>query len=168
MVLHGKYSRRYHAIAEYVRAYQREQRKRQSSFWYPASTLPDLHEILLMTDDANAVEEAHALYPQFRWIHVQRHRHRGSEGGWENPVPSGNATYEVVVLQALEQLLRLQGRACDTPVLVHSKSNLADYMYAHLLIANPNAIRIDLDLSSAGTVHALENARSVELSRSEW
>jgi hypothetical protein len=167
VVLHGKHCRRYHAIAEYVRAYQHEQTNRRS-FWNSASSLPNLDEILLMTDDANAVVEAETQYPNLRWRYVPRPRYRGSEGGWENPIPSGNSTQEVIVLQALEQLLRIQGRTCDVPVLVHSKSNLADYLYAHLLMANPNAIRIDLDQQNPRRVHSIENARSVELSQSEW
>jgi hypothetical protein len=167
VVLHGKHSRRYHAIAEYVDAYQQERTNRES-FWSAESNLIDLDEVLLITDDANAIAEAQTLHPKLRWRYVPRPRHRGSEGGWENPIPSGNSTLEVVVLQALEQLLRFQGRVCDVPVLVHSKSNLADYLYAHLLMANPNAVRIDLDQQDPRRVHSVENAKSVELSRSEW
>jgi hypothetical protein len=167
VVLHGKHSRRYHAVAEYVDAYQQERTNRES-FWGAGSNLVDLDEVLLVTDDANAIAEAQTLYPTLRWRYVPRPRHRGSEGGWENPVPSGNSTLEVVVLQALEQLLHFQGRVCDVPVLVHSKSNLADYLYAHLLMANPKAIWINLDQQDPRRVHSVQNAKSVELSRSEW
>jgi hypothetical protein len=176
VVLHGKFSRRYHAVSEYMDAYRIYQKGQQQPFlpydfagWLSSSRqypLPDLREILLLTDDANAIVEATMLHQAYEWRYINRPRFAGPEGGWENPIPSGNATWEVIVLQAMSQLMRWQARNCDVPVLVHSKSNLADYLYAHLLMDNPRAVRIDLDQDGTKrVVHSLDNVKSVKLSR---
>jgi hypothetical protein len=176
VVLHGKFSRRYHAVSEYVAAYRSYQTDQQQ--WLPYDPLgwlsprrpllPDLRKILLVTDDANAIVEATTLHSAYEWRYINRSRFAGPEGGWENPIPSSNATFEVIVLQALAQLMRWQARNCNIPVLVHSKSNLADYLYAHLLMDNAEAVRIDLDRAERRSVHSFDNVKSVKLSRTIW
>lgn len=156
VVLHGKFSRRYHAIAEYVRAYE--------EYRTAGNAAGSLHnpDILLLTDDANAVVEATTLFPQYVWHSFVRRRYGGASGGWEHHIPSGNATLEVTVLQATTVLLQSR---CNS-LMVHSKSNLADYWYANMLQGNPRARRVDLDAEVPhDKVHAAENAASVQLSR---
>ena len=182
VVLHGKFSRRYHAIREYVQAL--EQYNNNSNLHSGATTQEQINQrqnILLLTDDANAVTEALTEYSnndKYQWFYLDRPRHQADEGGWENQIPSGDPVSEVVLLLAELEL----ASQCQT--LVHSKSNLADYLYAVMTLAqqqqqhyasdqdvgDDNAIdavieRIDLDESQPhDVVHQAANADSVRLS----
>jgi hypothetical protein len=143
VVLHGKFSRRYRAVREYLQAVPVQHRN-----------------LLLLTDDENAVSEALHRHPQYSWFSLDRPRHKGSEGGWENQVPSDDPAWEVVALHA-EFLLVQQ---CD--VLVHSKSNLADYYYAIMLQTNSAATHVDLDADTDHhKIHRADNAASVQISQ---
>lgn len=54
-------------------------------------------------------------------------------------------------------------------LLVHSKSNLADYFFAVMKEANPNAQHIDLDADrNHYEIHNLRNMESVKLSKSKY
>ena len=185
VVLHGKFSRRYHAIREYVHALEQHYYD-----WWNNSTH---HNILLLTDDANAIQEARTEYPpnpefkqnnhnhnnnNIQWFYLDRPRHQADEGGWENQIPSGDAVTDVVMLLAG---VELAARHCHT--LVHSKSNLADYLYASMLLAaaareppqqdastttttSRMAVeRIDLDENQPHqSIHQAANAESVHIS----
>ena len=105
VVLHGTSSRPYHPLSTYLAA---------------AAPLP--RNIWLLTDDQDAVEEAHRRHPSYNWIVLDRARHRGASGGWENHVPSGDPASEVVVILSTLRLVR----ACS--VLVHSHSNFASLL----------------------------------------
>jgi hypothetical protein len=156
VVLHGVFSRAYHKISEYVRA---------------ASPLLGPN-VLLLTDDANAIAEALAYNSRRRnndkhtihWFYLDRPRHKGPEGGWENQIPSQNPEWEVVVLHATFLLIQ----RCN--LLVHSKSNLADYYFATMKLrqqqevtTTPRVTRIDLDeFRNHNEVH---NANNVETTR---
>jgi len=144
VVLHGKFSRRYHAIQEYIQAAGRH-----------------LHSnILLLSDDQNAIQEALNEFPNYRWIYWNRTRHKGPQGGWENQIPSNDPAWEVVVLMATFLVIP----QCNC--LVHTKSNLADYLYATMIQTNPLAGRIDMDKGRPHhEIHAAKNAKSVRLSR---
>jgi hypothetical protein len=87
VVLHKRDSRKYFPISEYLKRLPNEHKK-------PGST------ILLLMDDANAIEEAHEFYPQINWKYLNRTRHRGTEGGWENQTPSKSPKMEVIVILA--------------------------------------------------------------------
>jgi hypothetical protein len=71
-----------------------------------------LHEnILLLTDDQNAIDEAHRDYPNKNWMYFNRTHFRGTEGGWENHFPSGDPkTAEVVTLLSIYRAVRY----CDS------------------------------------------------------
>jgi hypothetical protein len=71
-----------------------------------------LHEnILLLTDDQNAIDEAHREYWMYNWMYFNRTRFRGTEGGWENHFPSGDPkTAEVVTLLSIYRAVRY----CDS------------------------------------------------------
>eukprot|EP00756_Hemistasia_phaeocysticola_P060487 Hpha_TRINITY_DN4072_c0_g1::TRINITY_DN4072_c0_g1_i1::g.63633::m.63633 len=62
-------------------------------------------DILLMTDDANAVREAQTD-ASHRWLTVERSRFNGSEGGWENHFPSRSPSEEVINILLLFKLVR--------------------------------------------------------------
>jgi hypothetical protein len=143
VVLHGKFSRRYHSIGEYLRV------------------VPDDYtNILLLTDDANAIVEAKTQQSgKYKWFYLDRPRHRGAEGGWEHQIPSNDPAYEVVMLFAAFEL----AKQCD--LLVHSKSNLADYIYAIMMLNNTEIRRFDLDAGKPhNKVHHSANADSVQIS----
>ena len=81
--------RRYHAIEEYMRQENNV-------------TI----NVLLLTDDENAVEEALHLFPGHKWVYLNRTRFRGAEGGWENHIPSDDPVQEVVALLSIFRLAR--------------------------------------------------------------
>jgi hypothetical protein len=124
VVLHGKISRRYHAIQEYMEAAQRK--------------VPDRfhRNVLLFTDDEDAIDEAKLHYPQHNWIYLNRTRHRGAEGGFEGQVPSNSPRLEVIILHSIFRLMQ----HCD--VYVFSTSNIAFIFGSH---APSNVEMINLD-----------------------
>jgi hypothetical protein len=135
--------RKYHAIKEYMKLGGK-----------------DITEnILLLTDDQNAVTEALSQYPDYNWIHFNRPRYRGAEGGWESHVPSDDPKHEVITILSTLQLVR----QCN--LFIHSESAFADYIrkdteYYH----NSKSLNID-----DGThPYNPKNAKSVKLSKSEW
>jgi Alpha-(1,6)-fucosyltransferase N- and catalytic domains len=132
--------RRYHAIEEYME-----------------ESHSVTQNILLLTDDHNAIGEALYKYPQYRWVYLNRTRYKGPEGGWEEHIPSDSPEQEVV---ALLSGIRL-ARTCDK--LIHSKSNLADYIYAAMKANHAKVQRINLD-EGQKNVHYAENVHSVNLS----
>lgn len=101
VVLHTTRARQYFALSDYVKWLRRND------------------TIFLLTDDANAIEEAFEFHPNLKWTFLNRTRFRGTEGGWENQTPSRSPKREVVVIMAL---LRLVQR-CDT--LIHTSSGFA-------------------------------------------
>jgi len=92
--------------------------------------------ILLLTDDQNAIEEALTQYPKYHWVYMNRSRHRGAEGGFENHIPSDDPKQEVVVLLSTLQLVQ----HCDT--LVHGKSGFSDLLSDEM---DQSALRINID-----------------------
>ena len=106
VVLHGTQARRYHAMNEYMKAGGQNLTR----------------TIFLLTDDANAIEEATTQYPEYNWVYINRPRSKGSEGGWENQIPSNDPKLEVVVLLTIFRLIPM----CQT--FVYSESNMGRYM----------------------------------------
>lgn len=102
IVLHKNRIRRYHEIDDYV--------KRLNN---------DTKNIFLLTDDANAISEALYKFPEYNWMYIDRPRHKGAEGGFENQIPSKNPKFEVIVLLSIFQLVK----KCAT--LIHTKSGFA-------------------------------------------
>jgi len=173
VVLHGKFSRRYHAIDEYLqacRARSDRNRKRMGNTINKDDKTVMKEEcstnFLLLTDDENAITEATSRFPQYNWYYIDRPRHRGSSGGWENQIPSSDPLWEVVVLHATFLLIQ---QHCNR-LIVHSKSNLADYYYALMMLANPDgADRIDIDKNREhDRIHSWQNAETVSLSQDVW
>lgn len=92
---HGK--RKYHKISDFVKA---------------AGAM--LHDnILLLTDDQDAIDEAQRQYPHQNWMYFNRTRFRGTEGGWENHFPSGDPKSEVMAILSTFQAVK----ECDSIVI---------------------------------------------------
>jgi hypothetical protein len=104
VVLHGKSSRRYHPMEEYM----------QDSYALDPN-------VLLLTDDQNAIPEAEFKFPDYNWMYEHRPRHRGTEGGWENHFPSGDPKQEMVIILSTFQAIK----KCHK--LVRSYSNIGIY-----------------------------------------
>ena len=97
--------------------------------------------ILLLTDDQNAISEAEYKFPQYHWMYLNRTRHRGAEGGFENQIPSGDPVHEVVILLTTFRLVR----SCAS--IVHTFSSFPYYLRA-IMQSNEGSegiTRIDLD-----------------------
>ena len=124
VVLHEEYSRKYHAIREYV----------------DAGVSKNTTNILLLTDDENAIKEALTQYPQHNWIYIDRPRYKGAEGGWEGHIPSDDPKNELI---AILTIFRHLAPKCET--LIHSKSNFADFVYLEM----KGAKRINIDANKS-------------------
>lgn len=107
--------------------------------------------ILLLTDDQNAISEAQYKYREsdgYRWVFLNRTRHRGAEGGFENQIPSGDPVQEVAVLLATFRLVQ----QCNS--IVHSFSSFPYYLRAIMQSNrgdNGAITKIDLDDANHGS-----------------
>jgi hypothetical protein len=113
VVLHGRQSRRYHEIQEYIDAVENVTQVNHTN-------------IFLLTDDQNAIDEAKAIYPNKHWMYLDRPRYRGAEGGFEKQIPSKNPKFEVIVLLSTLEMIQ----KCST--FVHSTSSFASLMKNHM------------------------------------
>ena len=141
VVLRDPRPRRYHAISEYM-----DERNNVSK------------NVLLLTDDHNAISEAKNTFPAHNWVYINRTRYKGAEGGWENHIPSDDPHQEVVVLLSILRLTK----KCDK--LIHSKSNLADYIYSEMKAAHAKVRKINLDQGQGKVFHE-QNVFSVNISK---
>ena len=123
VVLHDVTSRRYFPISSYL----------------SAANVMEGSNVLLFTDDANAVDEALEFYPAYNWMYLNRKRHRGSEGGWENQLPSKDPISEVVVLLSIFEL----SKRCD--MFAHTQSNFADMIYSAMVSTGRDIRRVIVD-----------------------
>ena len=111
VALFDGYWRPYLNISDYVSATNRHTLK---------------HNVLLLTDDKNAIDEAKRQYPAYNWMYLDRPRHKGSEGGWQSHRPSGDPALEVTIVLSILRLVR----KCDT--LVCGESGFADTVWHHM------------------------------------
>lgn len=142
IVLHGEYSRKYRQVEEYVNALDNSTKN-----------------ILLLTDDQNAIDEAKTLHPDYNWMFVDRPRHRGVAGGWENQIPSDDPKLEVIVLLSIFRLVR----QCSS--FIHTHSNFAFIIEGEMQDAHKNKeLRIvNLDDNNPN-LFSSNNSLSVNLS----
>jgi hypothetical protein len=114
--------------------------------------------ILLLTDDANAIEEALAEFPHFNWMYIKRKRHRGAQGGFENQIPSQNPQQELIILFSILKLVK------QCSALVHTTGNLAEMIVGEM--DSSGATRINLDeLDTEHELFSANNSLSAHLSR---
>lgn len=137
VVLHQDHSRKYYPITAYVEKLPTERRQ----------------DILLLTDDANAIDEAHEFFPNIHWHYINRTRHRGSEGGWENQTPSKNPKQEVITILGTFQLVRM----CDT--FVHGFGSFSEDIYRNMKAGGRTVNRIMLDQGTK-EIHSAANKNS--------
>lgn len=138
VILHGSDARKYYPIADYV------------------NLLPQKTDntVLLLTDDANAIDEALEFHPNIRWVYFRRKRFRGKEGGWENQVPSMDPKQEMIAILAT---LKLVPR-CST--LIHSRSKFADALSRAM---GPHVTRLQVDSNQSDVFHANNSLSELHL-----
>jgi hypothetical protein len=146
-------TRRYHPLEDYI-----DGATTRGTAFAPHKTQL-LHEnILLMTDDQNAISEAHFKYPRYHWMYINRTRHRGAEGGFENQIPSGDPVEEVTALLAEFSLVR----HCTS--IIHTFSSLPYYLRAIMQSQHGTngvmKLDIDDDQHGTGTVWKAGNGES--------
>jgi len=90
------------------------------------------HYIFLLTDDSNAIDEAHDFFPNLNWKYLDRPRHKGSSGGWENHTPSRNPALEVIIIVAMFELVQ------ECSAIVWGAGNFAEYLLNHMRLAHPD------------------------------
>jgi len=126
VVRHGEASRRYFAISEYFSA---------------ANSSGNLLEnnILLLTDDHNAIGEALHVFPEKHWMYINRTRFRGNEGGWERQIPSNDPAQETVIILSIFRL----AQKCSS--IVRSESNFGSYVLGSMKNVNESALAIRVE-----------------------
>ena len=147
VVLHRQTSRKYHPIREYVDAGMGDaaQENGESS----------QNNILLLTDDQNAVDEALSEFPQYHWMYIERPRYKGAEGGWEGHIPSDDPKRETIMILSIFRHLVPQ---CTK--LIHSTSNFADYMFLEM---PEGSVRVNID-DGKDDVFSASNSATANLS----
>ena len=145
VILHKQVSRKYFPVSDYINALPMDRRDNGAT-------------ILLLTDDQNAIEEAHEFYPKINWRYFSRPRFRGKEGGWENQIPSGNPKLEVIVLLSTFKIVK----QCD--VLVHGKSGFANALYSSMVATDKKIERFEIGTKKRafGSQH---NSSDVDLAK---
>jgi hypothetical protein len=76
--------------------------------------------IFLMTDDQSAVDEALRFHPNYTWYFINRTRHYGASGGFNQHLPSKDPLLEMMIILSELRLASL----CKT--LVHTTSGFVD------------------------------------------
>lgn len=143
IVLHGKWSRKYRPMDDYVNAMK---------------NITNNTNILLLTDDANAIGEAQTKYPEYNWMYIPRKRHKGSAGGFENQVPSNNPKQEVIIILSILKLVR----QCSS--LIHTYGNFAELLIGEMDY-NDDFVRVNLDeLDKWNGLFSENNSLSVNVS----
>jgi hypothetical protein len=168
VVLHHRLSRKYHPISSYFQAMWNLSNYHNPDVRYNL-TDEERPFILLLTDDANAIGEALVEHGQFPWMYLDRPRHRGAEGGFENQIPSGDPRKEVIAIEAIRRLVQ----RCKPP-LVYSSSGFADYLRGILeeqhplssdISTPPLHINLNRFVADRNTLRGKENSKTVSVSK---
>jgi hypothetical protein len=153
VVLHSFNSRKYYEVADYLEKLRDNNQHHDKN-------------ILLLTDDANAVTEALEFHPDYNWIYLNRTRHRGKEGGWENQLPSNDPVEEMVVLIATFKLVQ----QCNT--IVHGQSTFSDLLFLQMQQSSHQKVtrlRVDEGVQVFDTKHAASDQELQErLEKRRW
>ena len=86
--------------------------------------------IFLLTDDYNAIGEAHHEFPNRNWMYINCTCYRGIKDGWEQQLPLQDPIYEVTVLLSIFCLVP----KCSG--LIKGDSGFAKLLHNHILEQN--------------------------------
>mmetsp|Transcript_21844 Transcript_21844/g.33181 ORF Transcript_21844/g.33181 Transcript_21844/m.33181 type:complete len:497 (+) Transcript_21844:44-1534(+) len=95
---------------------------------------PDIADknILLLTDDQSTIDELHKYHngTESQWTYLPRFRWRGTEGGMNGHLPSGDVKKEIIILLTE---LSLAGH-CNR--LIHGKSGFSQLIKQYMRVGN--------------------------------
>jgi len=141
VVLHDGASRKYFSVEEYLNELK-------------GHNFTHIKNILLFTDDANAIDEAQEFHPEYNWMYLEKKRHRGSEGGWENQIPGNSPADEMIALLSVFRL----AQQCD--VLIHTESGFSTFIYDSMISTGRPITRLRPDSIKRGENKNLNNTVS--------
>jgi hypothetical protein len=116
--------------------------------------------ILLLTDDQNAISEAVSQYPDYNDIFQSTKTPGSRRWIWENQIPSDDRKHEVLTILSTLQLVR----RCK--LLIHGESNFAEYVQKDMQYYHSSQ-SLNIDDHNV-MVFNVNNTKSVKLSKSEW
>ncbi|KAL7573644.1 hypothetical protein ACA910_008773 [Epithemia clementina (nom. ined.)] len=154
VVAHNEWSRRYHSISEYLN--QTDANLFMRKKYGTNTTFPLYKNMLLLTDDDNAIKEAMTEHPHFHWMYLNRPRWKGAEGGWENQLASNDPLMEVVIILATFRM----AATCDS--LVHSNGKFGKLL-AMKIKENKNGMVWNIDSGKANVYNA-NNSKTISVS----
>jgi hypothetical protein len=100
--------------------------------------------VLLLTDDSDAIAESRQqAFANYTFVSWNRTRYRGSEGGWEEHLPSRDPLEEMAVLLGTFDVVPL----CHA--IVHTASNFGQLLYA-LMVHGASSSRHRIPTKSGG------------------
>jgi len=143
VVLHGAASRKYFAVEDYLKELK------ENNFTH-------IKNILLFTDDATAIDEAHEFHPEYNWMYLKKKRHRGSEGGWENQIPGDSPADEMVAMLSEFRL----AQQCD--IFVHTSSTFSNSIYRSMVATGRSILRLRPDEKKDIHIFHQNNTESAE------
>jgi len=153
VILDPNPARKYYPIAAYLNASESI-----PGAGDPRFQLKD--QIFILTDDANAIDEAKTFFPGFHWMYIDRPRFKADEGGWEHQLPSNDPIFEMDVLQSTFHLIQ----RCDS--LVRSSSGFSDQLQYYMQLRNATTQIAILEWGRpASEVYNSNNSKTKEVSR---
>ena len=126
VVFHEEQSRKYHAISEYLQVADK-------------LNVTVHKNILLLSDDSNAFQEAKKNFPQHNWMQIDRPRKEAKEARWEQHLASNDPVYEMVVIQSIFKMVK----QCDQ--LLYSTSNFAEHLRWSMEASGRKVIKMNID-----------------------
>jgi hypothetical protein len=117
IVQHGNLSRRYHPLSEYLEVVDTTITTSRT-----IAVAADRPRIMLLTDDANVINERRLYDGQYHWMYLDRPRFHADQGGWEHQLPSSRPVFEMTVLWATFQWVK----QCTS--IVHSTSGFSNWL----------------------------------------
>merc|ERR1711933_433651 len=90
----------------------------------------NISTIFLMTDGGTVLDEATIAFPKIAWHYIPRVRFNGTEGGFENQVPSGDPLLEVTIILTEFKV------AAQCELLIHGSSSFAATIHREMCAAS--------------------------------
>lgn len=115
--------------------------------------IKDVPSVVLLTDDQTAIDEMHEFHANEKnWTYIHRKRWRGTEGGMNGHIPSGDAVQEVAYILAEQKLASY----CDQ--LVFTRSGFADMLLIAMQIRKWGVKKTRIDFRKQPTQTYFEDA----------
>ena len=135
---------------------------RKRRHYFPISDYAEYvntRNVLLLTDDQSAIDEAHEFYPNRTWVYLNRTRHYGATAGINAHIPSGDPALEVVYILAEFALVS------KCRMLVHGRSGMVN-LFVLEMGEDKKRIRIDVGRQPNSTHSQTEEEFFLQLNSS--